>query len=238
MNFFTLLTNTLNSSLPVGENHYNIFNLAPTNVDYAIHNVPVHVLPVKPAELLTNIRDAIGFATGANIAAARFLKPNPSDRTKATTSVVISVTPDEALLLKDSIRMFSRPRKCEKMISSSLITQCRKCCKFGHPTQLCKEELPTCPICSGRHTRDAHRCGNNGCVKGGNDKPVPDCCETIPMKCPNCGDNHTASFPGCPIKATAITALQTRTNRASSSPVDPVVPEDKDTEIEDAVDTV
>src|SRR5260221_2309205 len=125
-------------------------------------------------------------------------------------------------------------QKCEKMISTSLTAQCRTCCKLGHPSQLCKEDLPTCSICSGRHSRDAHRCGNQGCVKGGNDKPVPDCCETIPLKCPNCGDKHTASFPGCPVKAEAINALKIRTNRVSSSPADPVVPVDNDTEITDA----
>ena len=34
VNFFTLLTNTLNSNLPVGENPFNSFNLAPTTSDY------------------------------------------------------------------------------------------------------------------------------------------------------------------------------------------------------------
>jgi hypothetical protein len=234
-NYFQLLTNALNDNLPTGENKYNVFNLAPTTSDYAIHNVPVHVLPEDPAELFMTMKDAIGYANGAIITAARFLKTNPADRQKPTTSVVISVTPDQAALLTDSIRLFSRPRKCEKMFSSSPVTQCRNCCKFGHPAQLCKQELPTCPICAGAHTREAHRCGNQGCVKGGNDKPVPACCETIPLKCPNCNDQHTASFPGCPEKVAAITALHLRTNRVSSIPV--AAPE-ANTDMADHADTL
>jgi hypothetical protein len=49
VNFFTLLTNTLNAKLPVGDNPFNSFNLVPTTADYAIHNLPVHVLPSNPA---------------------------------------------------------------------------------------------------------------------------------------------------------------------------------------------
>jgi hypothetical protein len=151
--FFQVLTNALNTELPVGENPYNSFNLVPTTADYAIHNVPVHVLPLDPTELFQTMKDAIGFSNGAIISGARFLKPNPEDRMKATTSIVVSVTPDQAALLTESIRLFSRPRKCEKMFSSSPITQCRNCCKFGHPAQLCKNEHPTCPICAGRHNK-------------------------------------------------------------------------------------
>jgi hypothetical protein len=237
VNFFQLLTNTLNTTLPVNDNPFTSFNLAPTTADYAIHNLPVHVLPTTPGDLLNTMRDAIGYATGATINAARFLKPNPADRTKATTSVVISITPDQAMLLKDSIRLFSRSRKCEKMFSASLITQCRNCCKFGHPAQLCKETSPTCPICSASHTRDAHRCGNQGCIKGGNDKATPGCCDTIPLKCPNCNDQHTASFPGCPVKADAIAALRIRTNRATSINAPPLLPPASEHGEEDAVIT-
>jgi hypothetical protein len=233
--YFPMLTNALNTSLPVKENPYNIFNLAPTTSDYAIHNVPVHVLPDDQSELYQTMKDAIGFANGAIITAARYLKPKKEDRQKPTTSVVVSVTPDQAALLTDSIRLFSRPRKCEKMFSSSPVTQCRHCSKFGHPAQLCKQELPTCPICAGAHTREAHRCGNQGCVKGGNDKPVPACCDTTPLKCPNCFENHTASFPGCPSKVAAIAALHLRTNRTSSIPV---ASEEENADMADRVDTL
>jgi hypothetical protein len=128
------------------------------------------------------MKDAIGFAYGSIISSARFLKPNPEDSQKPTTSVVFSVSPAKALLLTESIRLFSRSRKFEKMFSSSTITQCRQGCKFGHPAQLCKQDLHTCPICASAHTTEAHRCGNTGCVKGGNDKPVLACCDTVTRK--------------------------------------------------------
>jgi hypothetical protein len=171
--FFTPLTNTLNAKLPLGDNPLNSFNITLTTADYAIHNLPVHILPSDRAELLITMRDAIGFATGACINTARFRKPDLADRTKSTTSVMVSITPDQALLLKDSIIFFFRSRKCEKMFSASLITQCRNCCKFGHPAQVCKQEHPTCPIYASCHSRNQHRCGNQGCVKERNDKPVP-----------------------------------------------------------------
>jgi hypothetical protein len=101
--YFPMLTNALNSTIPVGKNPYNIFNLAPTTSDYVIHNVPIHVLPEDPTELYLTMKDAIAFANGAIITSARFLKPNPEDHQKPTTSVVISVTPYQAAILTDSI---------------------------------------------------------------------------------------------------------------------------------------
>jgi hypothetical protein len=163
------------------------------------------------------MKDAIRFATGVIISGARFLKPNPEDRTKATTSVVISLSPDQASHLSDSIRLFSRPRKCEKMFSSSPIKQCRNCNKFGHPSQLCKQELPSCSICASNHTRNDHRCGNEGCVKGGNTKPTPGCCDTVAMRCFNCSGEHTANYPQCPTKLAASASLNARINRTTSS---------------------
>jgi hypothetical protein len=153
-NYFNLLTNSLNAAMPVEGNPFNSRNLAPTTTDYPIHNIPTYVFPEEPANPLNTMHDAIGFATGATNNFARCLKPNTAERTKAMISQVIYITPDQSLLLKDSICLFSCTRKCEHMFSSSLTTQCRNCCKFGHPTQLCKQELPTCPICYGQHTRD------------------------------------------------------------------------------------
>jgi len=83
---------------------FTCFNLAPTNGDYAIHNLPVHVLLAAAVDLLITMTDAIGYATGSTINAACFHKPDTADRTKATTSVEILFTPARALLLKDSIR--------------------------------------------------------------------------------------------------------------------------------------
>jgi hypothetical protein len=43
-NYFQLPTNTLNNNLPVGDNKYNVFQLAPSTYDYITHNFPVYVL--------------------------------------------------------------------------------------------------------------------------------------------------------------------------------------------------
>jgi hypothetical protein len=150
VNLFTILTNSLNTSLPVENNPFMSFNLAPTTADYAFQNIPTHVLrtthvfPMEPTDLLYTRRGAIGFATGATIKAARFLKPKPEDRTKATMSVVISITPDQALLLKDSIRLISCIRTGEIMFYTSLTTEYRNCCKFRHPSNSLRK-LPHLP---------------------------------------------------------------------------------------------
>jgi hypothetical protein len=165
------------------------------------------------------LQDAIGFANVAIMTATRYLKPNPEDRQKQTTLLVISVTPDQISLLTDSIQFFSRLRKCKKMFSSSAVIQCHHCSRFGHLMKLCKQELPTCLICAGAHFKEAHHCGNPGCIKGGNDKPVPACCNTTPLKCPNCGDKYTAFFPDSLEKIVEITIFQAYTNHTSSIPV-------------------
>jgi hypothetical protein len=154
--YFPMLTNTLNTTHPANNNKFNVFNLALTTTDYVIQNIADHVIPEDPVELYDTMKDAIGFTNGAIITAARFLKPNSQDRQKPNISVVVSVTPDQATHLTESIGLFSRLRKCEKMFSSSLITQCRLGTQFGHPTQLCTQKLPTCPICAGAYTRKAH----------------------------------------------------------------------------------
>jgi len=60
------------------------------------------------------MRDAIGYATGATINNARCLKPDPANKTRATSFVVISITLNQAILLKDSIRLFSCPANVKR----------------------------------------------------------------------------------------------------------------------------
>ena len=103
------------------------------------------------------------------------------------------------------------------MSSSSPLTQCRKCYQYGHHTSRCKAPNPRCPLCVGLHPRNHHRCGNAGCEKGGNTRPVAGCCATMPLACCLCGRPHSATSPLCQYKADALERFRTRSNRVPSS---------------------
>ena len=97
-----------------------------------------------------------------------------------------------------AIHLYAGSRMVERAYSSSPETQCEKCWKFGHVKHQCKEEAPTCPFCLLSHMKAEHRCPNPSCPKGGNLKPVLDCCPAAPAKCPNCGESHSAHSRDCP----------------------------------------
>src|SRR5437588_4010467 len=82
--------------------------------------------------------------------------------------------------------------------SGNKCTQCRYCWKYGHIATVCKADRSVCPLCSNSHIRSAHRCSNPTCPAGGNLKAVLACCVTLPLHCPNCGGQHTATSPSCP----------------------------------------
>lgn len=138
--FMKLLTDHLNDTLPVEYNHYKDFKLAPTTVDFAIHALPLHILPLDPTELTVSMKQAIRYASegSVDIISARYLISDPSKRTKNTSSVVISVSMEDAPTIPSSINLFSRSRKCERMVSSGPATQCRNCQEFGHIASRCK----------------------------------------------------------------------------------------------------
>lgn len=70
-------------------------------------------------------------------------------------------------------------------------TQCTKCQQYGHPTPLCKAELPTCAVCAQNHTTREHPCKFDVCKAG----PA---CTHPPIKCAVCSAPHKATDPNCP----------------------------------------
>lgn len=205
--YFARFTALLNTLLPVKGNLYKSFVLAPTNVDFAIHALPRHALGEDNVAVSEIMAHAIRYASGAIISSARFLQNNADKRAlKPTTTIVISVPQDQIEILGSSIRLFSRPRRIEKMFPSSPSTQCHNCCQFGHAAARCKSLTPVCPYCAGPHTRSNHRCGNPSCQNGGNSKSVMGCCTTIALKCANCGLEHGATSPLCNVKMNALTS--------------------------------
>ena len=61
---------------------------------------------------------------------------------------------------------------------------------------LCKN--PTvCPLCAGPQAKAEHRCPNPTCPRGGNLKPVLNCCIASPARYPNCSEDHSAGYRDC-----------------------------------------
>ena len=54
-----------------------------------------------------------------------------------------------------------------------------------------------CPLCAGPHAKAEHRCPNPTCPRGGNLKPVFNCCIASPARCPNYSEDHSASYRDC-----------------------------------------
>ena len=68
--------------------------------------------------------------------------------------------------------------------------------RFGHVKPRCKN--PTvCPLCAGPQAKAEHRCPNPTCPKGGNLKSVLNCYIASPACCPNCSQEHSASYRNC-----------------------------------------
>lgn len=147
--FFALLTIFVNSSLPVRANPYKTLSTTPTNADYVIHRLPVSALPEDPPLISETITEAVKFSCGAAITSARFLQMDPSRRTARSSSIVLSVPLEEIKRVSSTIVLFSGSRSVEKMILSTLATQCRKCYEFGHNTTCCKQTVNQCPLSPG-----------------------------------------------------------------------------------------
>jgi len=220
--YFEALTTKLNQSFPVGPNPWLPFRLAPTSVQLAIHSLPVDYMPLQDEALFNYLSDLILNSKDVTISAARFLNLNrQSLMEKRAYSVVVNVKPDSVQTMLPSIYLFGNSRTVEKAYSSSPLTQCQKCWKYGHVKPLCKAETPTCPLCSLQHTKAEHRCPNPSCPSGGNLKAILRCCLASPARCSNCGEAHSARSRDCPERPpplAARTALAVEQNQAVIDP--------------------
>jgi len=107
--FFELLTKKLNQSFLVNENPYQVFRLAPADKELLIHSVPLFALPLSHQELYPCHLESIDNAIDTLIYSTRFFRPDPDVRAaKFTTTVVVSVSPEDVGKFGESIRLFSR----------------------------------------------------------------------------------------------------------------------------------
>ncbi|RPB10836.1 hypothetical protein P167DRAFT_575934, partial [Morchella conica CCBAS932] len=123
--YFPGLLAVLNLACSATDNPLNEFQLAPTNVDYAIHNVPIFALDVPDSLFTPHLAEAIALTTGASVSRARYLSKPENRIGKTTTSIVISVPTEDTDKIGDQIRLFGRSRRCNKLWPASPNTLCR-----------------------------------------------------------------------------------------------------------------
>ncbi|KAH0609671.1 uncharacterized protein H6S33_013157 [Morchella sextelata] len=113
--YFPGLLAVLNLACHASENPFNEFQLAPTNTDYAVHNVPLFALPEHPDLFMPEITEAVALATGASISHVNFLSKPENREGKNTTSIVISVPAEDIDKIVATIHLFGRSRRCNKL---------------------------------------------------------------------------------------------------------------------------
>ncbi|KAI5838491.1 hypothetical protein DFP73DRAFT_530831 [Morchella snyderi] len=113
--YFPGLLAVLNLACQTTKNPFNEFQLAPTNTDYAIHNVPLFALHEQQDLLIPTIAEAVSLATGVSISSARFLSKPENREGKATTFIVISVTAKDVEKIGAAMRLCGRPCRCNKL---------------------------------------------------------------------------------------------------------------------------
>ena len=180
------------------DNLWLTFTQAPTTIQLAVHSVPTDILPEDNEHPFTFIKNSIQNAMAVTIGAARQLNNHRATRlSKQATSGVVSVNPNDFLILTPALFLLSRGLKVEKITQANRYTQCTNCALFGHAYSRCTKKHSTCPYCALHHASSAHRWQNPTCPKGGDSKAISGCCPSSPPHCPNCGDDHNAFSRAC-----------------------------------------
>ena len=105
--FFDALTHKLNQSFPVGDNPWMPFRLAPTDLQFAMHGLPIKAHPEDDAVLCDLLQPSIFNSQSVLIAKACFLNPVRASRLhdKKAFSVVIQVPAEDGKFLTDLSRI-------------------------------------------------------------------------------------------------------------------------------------
>ena len=191
--FFDALTHKLNHSFPVGDNPWMPFRLSPTDLQFAIHGLPIKAHPEADAALGDLLQPSIFNSQSVLISKARFLNPDRASRLhdKKAFSVVVQVPAEDGKSLTDlsRITILGGNSVIQRAYPFSPSKQCNNCWRFGHVKPRCKN--PTiCPLCAGPHAKTEHRCPNPTCSRGGHLKLVLNCCIASPARCSNCSEDH------------------------------------------------
>ena len=166
--------------------------------------------------------EALSNARQISLRQVRLLTPDPSKRQgKTATSVVVTLSPQHAAILGDTVRLFSAGH-CVSVLNTAMATaHCKNCFALGNHHTVCKQKHTTCPLCGKDHTHSAHRCLRKGepCPKGGHERLITGCCELTPLSCINCKGPHAAFDKSCPKKLEAEQALLDKLKRKAADGV-------------------
>ena len=105
--FFDDLTHKLNQFFPVGDNPWMLFRLAPTDLQFAIHGLPIKAHPEDNAVLCDLLQPSMFNSQFVLISKARFRNPDRASRLhdKKAFSVVIQVSAEDVKFLTDFSRI-------------------------------------------------------------------------------------------------------------------------------------
>ena len=225
--FFEKLTEFLNEELKLNKKPLETFQLAPSGVDCAIHTIPLNLLEdfgaLDDEKILFKVMsEALSNARQISPRQVRLLTPDPTKRQgKTATSVVVTLSPQHAAILGDTVRLFSAGHGVSVLNTATATAHCKNCFALGHHHSVCKQKHATCPLCAKDHTHSAHRYLRKGepCPKGGHERPITGCCELTPLSCINCKGQHAAFDKSCPKKLEAEQALLDKLKRKAADGV-------------------
>ena len=115
---------------------------------------------------------------------------------KGMSSVVLTIAGQHTMQSLGYQYLYICSNRCclAKFLPFGPASQCGNCCRFGHPTAMCRDEKPTCGVGGKEHLTRRHTCSATDCKQGGR-------CTHAPMRCVNCTHNlHTSIDAQCPTR--------------------------------------
>ena len=171
---------------------------------FVLHNIPVGL---KPQDIKTAVEDH--YPSLKMCQTPFWLLPKWKIADKTSSSVVISLVGNLSVEKIGTDTLWLHNRRC--MITPHFgygrQTQCLRCLRFGHHTQLCHAKEPTCAVCARNHFTKSHSC------------PIPNCkqgqlCVHPPIQCINCKAPHKATDKACPARAKALLAARLQNKKS------------------------
>jgi ribosomal protein L29 len=174
---------------------------------FLVHNVPTNAkLPAIKAEIETTY-PSLRLAQDP-----RWLVPEECRLNKTSSTLVVSLigTIDLQHLGTTSLAICNCRCRINVYFSWTPASHCNHCQGYGHHTQLCKANKPTCAVCAQQHAMRDHYYPISTCHAGGT-------CIHPPFKCACCSAAHKANDPVCPVRIKYLTDLR---NAAEPTPQD------------------
>jgi len=119
--YFDAISRCLNQFYPIGASPWQSFTMAPTTMQLAIHYVPVHVLSDKDKDLLVYLKESIYDSKEGTISGARYPNQDGYSRlSQETTSVVVSVDPNDVRTLLPAPFIVSKSSRSKKQLTPAI----------------------------------------------------------------------------------------------------------------------